>query len=218
MQHVIIFDLDGVILSTDDYHYRAWKDIADREGIPFDRTINNQLRGVSRGESLDIILKQSSRTYSLAEKNRLMEVKNNKYRQLLEQLQEADVTSEVRETLRILKERGYKLAIGSSSKNARFILERVELLTWFDAIADGTDVKRSKPQPDVFLKAAEFLKVSPSNCIVVEDAWAGIEAAKAAGMLAIGIGDAANSEKADIAIEKFGQLLQVQGNEAGHHQ
>ena len=132
--------------------------------------------------------------------------KNAAYRELLSTMTPADVSDEVRNTLAELKRRGYKLAIGSSSKNAKFILERVQLLDMFDAISDGTNISRSKPDPEVFLKAAEFLGEAPEDCAVVEDAYAGIDAAKAGGMTAIGIGDAAGYEKADYRLETFAQL------------
>ncbi|WP_460010165.1 beta-phosphoglucomutase, partial [Mediterraneibacter glycyrrhizinilyticus] len=183
-----IFDLDGVIVFTDKFHYQAWKKMADEMGIYFDETINNRLRGVSRAESLEIILERyEGEPLSAEKKAELMEQKNNTYRELLATMTPADVSDEVRETLKTLRERGCKLAIGSSSKNAKFILEKVELLNAFDAISDGNNITHSKPDPEVFLKAGEFLGEDPANCVVVEDAYAGIDAAKAAGMLAVGL-------------------------------
>ncbi len=206
----IIFDLDGVIVFTDQFHYRAWKKMADDMGIYFDETINNRLRGVSRAESLEIILERyEGEPLSQEKKAELMESKNNTYRELLSTMTPADVKDEVRETLAELRNRGYKLAIGSSSKNAKFILEQVGLTDAFDAISDGTNISRSKPDPEVFLKAARFLGAEPEDCWVVEDAYAGIDAAKNAGMKAIGIGDASGYEKADERIERFGELLSI---------
>lgn len=206
-----IFDLDGVIVFTDKFHYQAWKKMADEMGIYFDETINNRLRGVSRAESLEIILERyEGESLSAEKKAELMEQKNNTYRELLATMTPADVSDEVRETLKTLHERGCKLAIGSSSKNAKFILEKVGLLDAFDAISDGNNITHSKPDPEVFLKAGEFLGEDPANCVVVEDAYAGIDAAKAAGMLAVGLGDAFGYEKTDVKIEHFAQLLDVE--------
>lgn len=204
-----IFDLDGVIVFTDKFHYQAWKKMADNMGIYFDETINNRLRGVSRMESLNIILEKYDGTLSQEEKEALAEEKNATYRELLKTMTPADVSDEVRQTLNELKARGYKLAIGSSSKNARFILEKVGLLDFFDAISDGNNIKNSKPDPEVFVKAAEYLGEKPEHCIVVEDAYAGVDAAKAGGMKAAAIGDASSYEKADYVLHTFGDLLKI---------
>lgn len=206
----IIFDLDGVIVFTDQFHYHAWKKMADDMGIYFDEAINNRLRGVSRAESLEIILERyEGEPLSQAMKAELMESKNNTYKELLSTMTPADVKDEVRETLAELRSRGYKLAIGSSSKNAKFILQQVGLTDAFDAVSDGTNISRSKPDPEVFLKAAQFLGAKPGKCWVVEDAYAGIDAAKDAGMKAIGIGDASGYEKADERIASFSELLSI---------
>lgn len=204
-----IFDLDGVLVFTDKFHYRAWKRLADELGIYFDETINNRLRGVSRMASLEIVLEKSEKQYSSEEKEQFAERKNSYYRELLQTMTPEDVADPVRKTLAELRRRGHKLAIGSSSKNTKFILERVALTDAFDAISDGTNITRSKPDPEVFQKAAEFLNDVPDNCIVVEDAYAGIDAAKAAGMRAIGIGDAASYEKADWRIQSFDEILNI---------
>lgn len=206
----IIFDLDGVIVFTDQFHYQAWKKMADDMGIYFDKTINNRLRGVSRAESLEIILERyEGEPLPQAKKAELMESKNNTYRELLSTMTPADVKDEVRKTLAELRNRGYKLAIGSSSKNAKFILQQVGLTDAFDAISDGTNISKSKPDPEVFLKAAQFLGAEPEECWVVEDAYAGIDAAKNAGMKAIGIGDASSYEKADERIASFSEILNI---------
>ncbi len=204
-----IFDLDGVIVFTDQFHYQAWKKMADRMGIHFDEAINNRLRGVSRMESLEIILENYNGVLSLEEKNALAEEKNTSYRELLHTMTPGDVSQDVRRTLEELRGRGYKLAIGSSSKNARFILEKVGLLDFFDAISDGTNITNSKPDPEVFVKAAEYLGESPQSCIVVEDAYAGVDAAKAGGMAAAAMGDAASYEKADYVLQSFSDLLKI---------
>lgn len=206
----IIFDLDGVLVFTDKFHYQAWKTIADDMGIYFDRKINNRLRGVSRMESLDIILERYEGTALTEEEKRaLAEKKNGIYRELLKTMIPSDVSPEVRNTLNELHKAGFKLAVGSSSKNARFILEKVNLTAAFDAISDGTNITRSKPDPEVFQKAAEYLELKPEQCAVVEDAEAGVDAAKAGQMLAVGIGEAATYEKTDIGIKEFSDLLKI---------
>jgi beta-phosphoglucomutase len=206
----VIFDLDGVICFTDQYHYQAWKALADRLGIYFDQKINDRLRGVSRMASLEIILERSDQTYTPAEKAAFAEEKNNIYRELLKQMSPADLTDEVRDTLTELRRRGYKLAIGSSSKNTKFILKQIGLENFFDAIADGTDITRSKPDPEVFLLAASKLGAVPADCVVVEDAKAGIEAAKTGGMTALALfGDARDCGQEDYDLSSFGDLLNV---------
>lgn len=178
----IIFDLDGVLCSTDRYHYLAWKQTAEEVGAPFDENINMKLRGVSRMESLEIILSGSKKTFDAAEKERLAAEKNDRYRKLLAQMFPADMSAEVRNTLTALHDAGLKLAVGSSSKNAAFILERLDAAHYFDAICDGTMIQHSKPDPEVFVKAAGMLGLEPADCLVVEDAAAGLEAAHAGGM------------------------------------
>ena len=207
----IIFDLDGVICSTDEYHYRAWKTLADRLGIPFDRERNNRLRGVSRMESLEIVLEKGGRTYTGEEKSAFAEEKNTLYRQLLAQMTPADLADEVKETLETLRRSGLKLAIGSSSKNTPFILERIGLGSFFDAVADGNCITRSKPDPEVFLKAAEMLGLAPADCLVAEDARAGVEAAVAGGFDCAAIGDARDDERARWHLNRFSDILKSLG-------
>jgi len=207
----IVFDLDGVICFTDVYHYRAWKQMADEEGIEFDEVINERLRGVSRAESLEIILEKASRSYTDAEKAALMEHKNNLYREFLKQMSPADLSEEVLHTLKALRERGLKLAIGSSSKNAKFILERIGLADFFDAVSDGTNIQRSKPDPQVFVMAAQMLGLDPAQCLVVEDAEAGIDAAVAGHFHNAGIGSAGNYEKTEYSLNAFQDLLALPG-------
>lgn len=204
-----IFDLDGVICHTDKYHYQAWKSLADKLSIPFDEIKNNRLRGVSRMESLDIVLEGSGLLLSPEEKQVLAEEKNETYRALLMNMSTADLSDEVKNTLDKLRELGYLLAIGSSSKNAPLILDKIGLGDFFDVISDGNNITKSKPDPEVFLIAAKQLKVEPSGCIVVEDAIAGLEAARAAGMKAAAIGDAAGSELADWSLDSFQELLRI---------
>lgn len=192
----VIFDLDGVIVSTDEYHYQAWKKMADEQKIYFDRKINENLRGVSRMESLEIILRKSEKKYSQEEKKQLAEFKNNYYKVLLNNLTPDDILPGVMKVLDTLKDSGIKVAIGSSSKNTVFILKQIGLANYFHAVADGNGIKKSKPDPEVFLLAAKLLNMPPQNCLVVEDADAGVEAALAGGMEVIGVGSASKNEKA----------------------
>ena len=205
----IIFDLDGVICHTDKYHYQAWKKLADKLGIYFDEKINNRLRGVSRMESLEIILEKSDKTYDEQEKIRFAEEKNSLYKELLQKMTPEDLSQEVKTTLEQLKEKGFNLPIGSSSKNAKFILERIGLSEFFDAVSDGNNITQSKPSPEVFLKAAEYLGLEPGACLVVEDAEAGLQAAVNGGMDCAGIGDASGSSLATYKLNSFKDLLNV---------
>ena len=205
----IIFDLDGVIISTDEQHYQGWKALADRLEIPFDREVNNRFRGVSRMACMDIIEEISGRTFTQEEKVAHATWKNDYYRSLLGEMSPADLSAEVKSTLDALRAKGLKLAIGSSSKNAKFILERIGLADYFDAISDGTNIARSKPDPEVFLKAAEFLGLEPADCLVVEDAVAGVEAAHAGGMKAAAVGDAASKNCGDYILKSFCELLNI---------
>lgn len=203
----VIFDLDGVIRSTDEYHYLAWKALAERLNIPFDRERNNLLRGVSRAASLNIILEKSDQTYTDEEKAALAEEKNTLYRELLGNMSTADLSDDVKITLEALRKTDLKLAIGSSSKNTPFILERIGLRNFFDAIADGNCITHSKPSPEVFLKAAEMISFPPQNCLVVEDAHAGVEAAIAGGFDCAAIGDARDDERAGWHLSRFSDIL-----------
>lgn len=203
----IIFDLDGVICSTDEYHYLAWKALADRLGIPFDRERNNLLRGVSRMDSLEIILQKSDVTYTPAEKEAFAAEKNDLYRESLRQMSPADLPAQVSSTLKALRANGLLLAIGSSSKNTPFILERIGLSSFFDAVADGNCITHSKPHPEVFLKAAEMIGLTPDVCLVVEDAHAGVEAAVAGGFDCAAMGDARDDERAAYHLNAFDDLM-----------
>lgn len=206
----VVFDLDGVICFTDMFHYRGWKSVADDLGIPFDETVNNRLRGVSRMESLEIMLEPyTGEPLSDDRKIELATIKNERYREMLGELSPADLDPAVRVTLDELRSRGLRLAIGSSSKNAKYILSRIGLGDYFDEISDGTNISRSKPDPEVFLKAAEYLGVDPARCVVVEDAVAGIEAGEAAGMYTVAIGDAADQGAGDAQIATFADLSGV---------
>ena len=205
----IIFDLDGVICHTDEYHYLAWKAMADGLGVKFDREINNRLRGVSRMASLEIILENFSGELSSAEKEALATQKNELYKESLKQMSPADLSEEVKTTLDTLRGRGYKLAIGSSSKNAPFILQQLGLGGYFDAISDGNNITHSKPDPEVFVKAAQMLCMPCEECLVVEDAVSGAQAGKSGGMKVACVGDAAKEKAGDYNLESFAELLEV---------
>lgn len=202
----ILFDLDGVLCSTDEYHYRAWKALADRLGTPFDHETNNRLRGVSRMQSLDILLEKCDHTFTAEEKEAMATEKNEMYRALLSQMGPADLAPKIKQTLDTLRGKGLLLAIGSSSKNAPLILRRIGLDGYFDAVADGNCITKSKPDPEVFLKAAAMLGVPPAHCLVVEDAVAGAEAARAGGMAVACVGDAAAKQAGDFNLRSLTKL------------
>lgn len=206
----IIFDLDGVICFTDEFHYRAWKKLADRLGLPFDRVKNNRLRGVSRMDSLEIVLEDyAGPKLSDEEKQAMAKEKNDLYRESLAEMSPADLSDEVKTTLDNLRAKGLILAIGSSSKNTPFILKQIGLETYFDAISDGNNITRSKPDPEVFLKAAEFAGVDPKDCLVVEDAVSGAEAGHAAGMKVACLGDASKNKAGDWNLSSFSELESI---------
>jgi len=205
----VIFDLDGVICHTDEYHYLAWKSVADLLSIPFDREINNRLRGVSRMESLDIILEKYNGRLSKVEKEELAAQKNELYKQYLTRMSEKDLSSEVKDTLDTLRAKGLLLAIGSSSKNTGFILKQIGLDGYFDAVSDGNNIKKSKPDPEVFLKAAAFLSMDPADCLVIEDAVSGAEAGHRGGMKVATVGDAAKAGVGDWNMESITELVRI---------
>ena len=198
MIKAVIFDLDGVIVSTDDCHYEAWKKMADEEGIYFDKEINNRLRGVSRTESLEIILERAEKAYTEEEKVALATRKNGYYTEFIKKLTPADILPGAKETLDELKANGIKVAIGSSSKNTPIILKQIGLDTYFDAVSDGNNISKSKPDPEVFIKAADMLGIPYDECMIVEDADAGVEAGKRAGMKTLSVHGA---KGADISVE-----------------
>ncbi|MBU1144923.1 MAG: beta-phosphoglucomutase [Firmicutes bacterium] len=202
----VIFDLDGVIVSTDEFHFQSWKKLAQREHIDFNQEINHRLRGISRMESLDILLEKSSLEYTLLQKEEMAMYKNQIYVKLLSNLSPSDLLPNVVKTIEFLQAHHIKIAIGSSSKNTKTILKQIGLLNSFDAIVDGTDITKSKPNPEVFLKAAKKLDLLPEECMVIEDAIAGINAAKAANMMAVAIHDAVKSKHADIKIKDLYEI------------
>lgn len=204
----VIFDLDGVICFTDHYHYLAWKALADSLGIPFDENKNDRLRGVSRMASLEIVLEAyDGPALSEMDKVNLATKKNELYRTYLQSMTPADLSPVVLDTLNTLRKKGVKLAIGSSSKNSPLILERIGLAGFFDAVSDGNNITRSKPDPQVFTMAAEMLGLPPEKCLVVEDAVAGIQAAIAGGFHSAGLGPASQSGMATYSLRSFSDLI-----------
>lgn len=206
-----IFDLDGVIVDTAKYHYLAWKRLAAELGFEFTEKDNERLKGVSRMESLEILLSVGGiRIDDEEKKMALAEKKNNWYVEYIKQMTEDEVLPGVMDFLKLLKESGVKIAIGSASKNTMLILERIKLKDFFDVIIDGTKITKAKPDPEVFLKAAEELNVPPVECTVFEDAIAGVGAAKRACMKVVGVGDRNTLKDADRVIESFvGQGIEL---------
>ena len=185
----VIFDLDGVLASTDELHYRAWKKLAQELGINnFTRADNELQRGVSRMDSLEIVLNKGTKEYSKEEKEELADRKNNYYKEFLADLDASAVLPGAVDTLKALRDKNILVGVGSASKNTPMILEKTGLLSYIDKISCGLDITRSKPDPEVFLIAAKKLALAPAECLVVEDSAAGIEAAAAAGMKSLAVG------------------------------
>lgn len=201
-----IFDLDGVIVDTAKYHYKAWKKLADQLGFKFTHKHNELLKGVSRKRSLEILLAIGKISASKEQKEYWMEAKNYEYLKYIKNMTEEEILPDVPKVLNYLNAKNQPVALGSASKNAAEILTRVGLLKDFKTLVDGTHVTKAKPNPEVFLKGAEQLGLNPKDCVVFEDALAGIEAAKAAGMTAIGIGKASNLPGADYVFKDFTQI------------
>lgn len=210
MIKAVIFDLDGVLVTTDELHFEAWKALADKLGInDFTKADNVRQRGVSRMASLEVVLEKTDRAFLEEEKLALAEEKNEIYVRSLSALSEADVLSGANEFIDYLKSKGIKTAVGSASKNTPLILEKTKLAGKFDAVSCGLDTTKSKPDPEVFLIAAKKLGVAPCDCVVVEDSDAGIEAAKTGGMYAIAVGAAEYNPKADVAIKDLESLYRA---------
>lgn len=194
----VIFDLDGVLVSTDELHYNAWKKLADELGITeFTKEDNEKQRGVSRMESLEVVLSKGNKEYSEEEKIALADRKNNYYIEMLESIDESVILEGATETLKMLRERGIKVGVGSASKNTPMILAKTGLERYIDKVSCGLDTTKSKPDPEVFVIAAQKLETPHEECLVVEDSAAGIVAAKAAGMKSLGVGPYYETLKAD---------------------
>ena len=203
----VIFDLDGVLVDTAIYHFQAWHRLAGQLGYSFSLADNEQLKGVSRVESLELILKWAGLEKSEQEKAALLQQKNQWYLDLIEQLSPAQLLPGSLDLLNKLREKHILIALGSASKNALNILQKTGIVDYFDALIDGNVVQASKPDPEVFLKGAAALGVAPSFCLVLEDAQAGIDAAKAANMQVIGVGEADNLKGADDIVANLGVLV-----------
>ncbi len=203
----IIFDLDGVLVDTAKYHFLAWQRLAKELKITFTEEDNERLKGVSRMRSLEIILEIGQVSLEESQKFTLADRKNEWYKEYVEQMDASEVLEGVLEFLAYAQSQGLKLALGSASKNAPFILKQTELSSFFDAVIDGNSVQKAKPDPEVFLKGAKALGLSPSECLVFEDALAGIEAAKAGGMKVVGVGSPALLKGADFYIRSMAKDL-----------
>ncbi len=205
-----MFDLDGVIVDTAVFHFKAWKKLSNVLGFDIDEEFNETLKGISRMDSLNEILKKGNLEISLEEKLKYAEIKNSWYLELVNQMTEKDILPGVKEFLEGSRNAGIKIALGSASKNATLILGKIGIFSFFDAIIDGNHVSKSKPDPEVFLKGAEALKVNAKNCIVFEDAFAGVQAAKAAHMKAVGIGDNQVLTNADFVIKGLFEMKPIE--------
>lgn len=210
----IIFDLDGVLTDTSEYHFQAWKHLAEDEGIPFTREENDEhLRGIGRRESLEYLIR--GRTYTEEQIQEMMKRKNRYYKTLIEGMTPADLIPGGRELLHEIRERGMKTAVASSSKNSLTVLRRLDIIDLFDGIADGYCVVNGKPAPDIFVYAAGLVRVYAPNCLGVEDADAGIEAIKNAGMRALAIGPRERFHRADAVLPTLANLTLTQVLRAG---
>ena len=198
-----IFDLDGVIVDTAKYHYIAWRALAEELGFTFTNQDNERLKGVSRMQSLEILLEIGGTQFTETEKLVMAHRKNTLYVSYIEKMTPEEILPGVREFLQELRNKGIKVALGSASKNSPMILEKIQLMGMFDAVVDGNSIMEAKPNPEVFLKGAERLGVEPTHCVVFEDAIAGIEAARNADMYCVGIGEPETLAMADLVIPGF---------------
>ncbi len=203
----VIFDLDGVLVLTEKYHYNAWKQVLDAENIYIDEAMYDKLRGLSRIDTLNQILKIANKEYSEKQKEVLANKKNEIYKEYLKELKPTDIASDLIKTLMILKEKNVKLAIASSSKNATNIAKQTDLLKYFDVIVDGNQINKAKPDPEVFLKAANKLNLLVNECLIVEDAISGIDAGIAGGFKTVGISIAKSYDKTTYKIDNIIDLL-----------
>ena len=201
-----LFDLDGVIVDTAVYHFQAWRRLANELGFDFTEHQNEQLKGISRMESLELILKWGNVTLSEEEKIEWATRKNAWYLELVMKMTPNEVLKGVPEFLKALKANGIKIALGSASKNSRLILEKIKMIEYFDVVIDGNNITKGKPDPQVFLMGAEATNCEPADCVVFEDALAGVQAGKAGGMKVIGVGDTQILHEADFVIKGFEEM------------
>jgi beta-phosphoglucomutase len=201
-----LFDLDGVIVDTAVYHFQAWRRLANELGFDFTEHQNEQLKGISRMESLDLILKWGNITLTEEAKNEWATRKNAWYLELVIQMTPNEVLKGVPEFLKALRANGIKIALGSASKNSRLILEKIKMIEYFDVIIDGNNITKGKPDPQVFLMGAEATNCNPADCVVFEDAVAGVQAGKVGGMRVIGVGDSVILHEADFVIKGFEEM------------
>jgi beta-phosphoglucomutase len=203
-----IFDLDGVITDTAEHHFLAWQALAEDVGITFTKDHNEELKGVSRMDSLDKILQigGKEKDFSPEEKEKLAHKKNEHYLKLIQSISPTDILPGIEPLLARIKEEGLKLALASASKNAYTVMKSLQLLDMFDVIVDSNTIKNGKPNPEIFLRAAELVDIKPTHCIGVEDAKAGVDAIKAAGMYAVAVGPRSSFPNADIVYESTGDL------------
>ncbi|MDF0728823.1 beta-phosphoglucomutase [Cytobacillus sp. S13-E01] len=204
----VIFDLDGVITDTAEYHYLAWKALGEGINVPFTREFNEELKGISRMDSLEKILALGGREhdFTIEEKENLADQKNEHYKRLIQEISPADILPGVENLIAEIKNRGFKIGLASVSKNAFTVMESLQLTKQFDVIIDAATIKNSKPDPEIFLTAAKALNVDPTECIGIEDAVAGVEAIKGAGMFAVGVGSKDTLAKADVVYERTAEL------------
>lgn len=200
-----IFDLDGVLVDTAKYHYLAWKKLAKKLGFDFTEKDNERLKGISRTQSLEILLEIGGIKADDKQKEKWAEEKNQCYVEYLKQLDQNALLEGTTVYLKALREEGVKISLGSASKNAPLILSQLEIEKYFDAVIDGNCISKAKPDPEVFLQAAKALGLKPENCVVFEDSLAGIQAAKKGGMKAVGVGNEKNLPGADYYIQSLGQ-------------
>jgi beta-phosphoglucomutase len=198
-----VFDLDGVVVDTAKYHYLAWKRLARELGFYFQEKENERLKGISRLDSLNILLEIGKISLSDQEKEKMADTKNQWYLEYIAMMKPDEILPGVKEFIEELRNKDIKIGLGSASKNAQLILNQIEMITLFQTIVDGTRVSKAKPDPEIFLLAAKDLKVDPSNCIVFEDAEAGVESALGGGFRCVGIGDPAILHKANVVVPNF---------------
>lgn len=201
-----IFDLDGVVVDTAKYHYVAWKELANELGFEFTEEHNERLKGVSRMRSLDILLEIGDIQISDEKKEEMATRKNDHYVSLITKMTPDEILPGVETFFKSIQKAGLKIALGSASKNAPTILKQINMEHYFDAIVDGNSISKAKPDPEVFLRGAQLLEVTPDQCVVFEDAQAGVEAAKAGGMFCIGVGEESVLDQANFVIKSFNEM------------